>query len=75
MYSAYANPSFEERESMAGSLSEATQNDWCQEGSRLLPQYTLDDSLTVFLSMVRRLRIFYSLLNYDCDDSCIWYLY
>lgn len=36
---------------LVGTLTEATQSEWCQGGSHLLPQYTLDDSLTVFLSM------------------------
>jgi len=39
------------RKVLAGSLTEVTQSDWCRGGSHLLPQYTLDDSLTVFLSM------------------------
>ena len=36
----------------SGTFTETAKNDWCPEGSRLLPQYTIDDSLTVFLSMV-----------------------
>ena len=52
---AYSNPSQqgEYYQITSGTLSEATKDHWCVEGSRLLPQYTLDDSLTVFLSMVR----------------------
>ncbi|XP_005091558.1 transmembrane protein 248 [Aplysia californica] len=39
------------RNARAGTLTETTSRDWCIHGSRLVPQFSLDDSLTVLLSM------------------------